>query len=454
MPTSKNEFRIAKRLYKSVSNLPIISPHGHVDAKLLLENQPFSNPAELFIYFDHYVTRMINSIGHGLDNVNIKTSQSPRDAWKLLCTNWKIFHGTASGYWLSRTFSELFGIHEVPSPENSDKLFDSISSKLELPEMLPRALFSRFKIEVLATTDDPCDDLASHKALRDDESFAARVIPTFRPDSYLDPRMPGWPEKVQEIISLSGLVEVSYKNLVKALEIRREFFKSQGAVSADHGVYEPYTCKLDSVRAEEIFSKALQGNATFNEARDFTGNMLLEMARMSCNDGLVMTLHAGVLRNHSSETLQKYGPDTGHDIPVAAEFTNNLRPLLEEYGLHPNLHLILFCLDEPVWSREIATLAGFYPSVFVGAPWWFLDAPDSAMRFRESVTEISGFYKGSGFIDDTRAFLSIPARHDMARRVDCSYLAKLVATGRLDFSSAKQIAHDLVLEIPRKAFKL
>lgn len=444
---------VAEQLYKSVANLPIVSPHGHVDPRLLLDNQPFANPAELFIYHDHYVTRMLHAAGFTLDQLGQSKAPNPREVWRILCNNWHLFAGTSSGYWLTHEFETLFGITETPTSGNADALYDRIATALLEPEFLPRSLFAQFDIEVLATTDDPCDDLSTHAALAADETFTGRVIPTFRPDLYLDPRNPVWLERVTKLLQLTGQ-SANYRGFIAALEHRREYFIQHGAVSTDHGVYEPYTTVLDTQTAEQYFEAALAGKLSEPQSRDFAGHMLAEMARMSCEDGLVMTIHAGVYRNHSSVTHQYFGADTGHDIPVRAEFTNNLRPLLERYGLHPNLTVILFSLDETTWGREIAPLAGFYPSVRIGAPWWFLDAPDSAMRFREATTEIAGFYRGSGFIDDTRAFLSIPARHDMARRVDSSFLARLVVEGRITLEQAQQIAFDLVVTIPKAAFKL
>ncbi len=450
------EVALAAELFDLVAKLPIISPHGHVDPRLLVENKPFPNPAELFIYFDHYVTRLLHAAGYSLSALG-KGENDPetaRGAWRTLCANWHLLAGTASGYWLTTTFEQLFGITETPSASNADDLYDQIASQLLEPEFLPRALFKKFNIEVLATTDDPTDDLNLHRKLNEDSTFTGRVIPTFRPDAYIDPRANNWADNVKKLIVSASIDTVTYKNFITALESRRAYFKQHGAVSTDHGVYEPYTTELTMQEAERIFEIALAGQASEIELRNFAGHMLTEMARMSTEDGLVMTVHAGVFRNHHEGTFNKFGADTGHDIPVAAEFTNNLRVLLNKYGTHPNLTVILFALDENVWNRELAPLAGFYPAVRVGAPWWFFDAPDSAMRFREKVTEIAGFYRGSGFIDDTRAFLSIPVRHEMARRVDSLYLARLVTSGRLTLEQARSIAVDLVDRVPRQAFKL
>ncbi len=444
---------VAAQLYKSVAKLPIISPHGHVDPRLLLENKPFADPAELFVYFDHYVTRLLHANGVPLNEVRV--GADPRQAWRHLASNWIKFAGTASGYWLTHVFESLFEIDYPLSAENADATYDLISAKLTTAEFLPRALFARFGIELLATTDDPIDSLDAHRALAQVPGFEGKVIPTFRPDLYLDPRVPNWSVNVEKLIAAAGISgQLSYSKYIEALENRRAFFKQHGAVSTDHGVFEPYTQVLDASYAAKLFDSLFAGSASEAEAREFAGHMLGEMARMSTEDGLVMTIHAGVYRNHSSATHKRFGPDSGHDIPVRAEFTKNLRPLLEAYGAHPNLTVILFSLDETTWGRELAPLAGFYPSVLVGAPWWFLDAPDAAKRFRAAVTDTIGFYRGSGFIDDTRAFLSIPARHDMARRIDCNFLAELVFEGRISLDQAMQIASDLVVAVPRKAFKL
>lgn len=447
---------IAKELYELTAALPIISPHGHVDPLLLVENKPFANPSELFIYFDHYLLRLLHAQGFNLEELGrgIQNPEIAIKSWRILCGNWHIFAGTNSGYWLTSIFESLFGITDTPSALNADELYTKIDQKLKSKEFLPRELFKTFKIEFLATTDDPIDDLSNHKLINSDASIAAKVAPTFRPDKYLDPRAANWAENIKKLLKSAEINDLSYKGYIKALEKRREYFVKNGAVSADHGVVEPYTVNLTDETAANHFEKALNNQLNAEQARDFAGHMLIEMARMSSVDGLVMTLHAGVFRNHHDDTFRKFGADTGHDFPIKTEFVNNLHPLLNQYGNHPNFKLILFSLDETTWGREIAALASFYPSVLIGVPWWFLDSPDAILRFRSVTTEVAGFYRGSGFIDDTRAFLSIPARHDMARRIDASYLARLVCEGRLTIDEAKKIAVDLVVDIPKRAFKL
>lgn len=444
---------IARDLHERVATRPIISPHGHVPVDLLLADEPFEDATELFISKDHYVTRMLHAAGVDLDNVLMTTDDaSKRRAWRTLAENWHRFAGTASGYWIEEALTQILGIPTALSAGSADAVFDAIAEKLTRPEFRPRALFRQFGIEFLATTDDPLDDLAGHAAL-EAADLGGRVAPTFRPDTYLDPDAPGFAESVQSLLNITG-ERTSFDGFTSALEGRREHFIRHGAVSADHGVVEPETVDLDAAEAESLFQAVIAGRSDAAGHRLFRAHMLLQMARMSVEDGLVMTVHAGVFRNHSSATLARHGADTGHDIPVPTTFTSGLRPLLERFGLARDFHLVLFTVDETTFSRELAPLAGFYPSVYVGAPWWFLDAPDAMARFRSATTETAGFYRTSGFIDDTRAFLSIPARHDTARRADAGYLARLVAQGRITLPTAERIADDLVGAIPREVFKL
>ncbi|KAA9089111.1 glucuronate isomerase [Microbacterium radiodurans] len=455
LPADDATRAIARDLYDSVADAPIISPHGHVSPDLLREDRPFADPAELFIVHDHYVTRILRSAGVDLADLGAGGGPyDPREVWRAFASRWELFAGTASGYWLRDEFVELFGLREEPSADRADAHFDAISGQLRLAEYRPRALFERFAIDVLATTDDPLDDLSAHRELAADATLRGRVLPTFRPDAYLDPQAPSFVSRTEALAAWSGSPVADYDAYLDGLRARREYFIAHGAVSADHGVRQPFTVELEHDEAARLYRRAVSGRLSEDEAEVFAGHMLLMSAEMSVRDGLVMTVHPGVLRNHSTETFAAYGPDTGHDIPVATEYTRALRPLLQRFGTAADFHLILFTVDETVYSREIAPLAGFYPSVFIGAPWWFLDAPDAIQRFRSATTETAGFYNGSGFIDDTRAFLSIPARHDAARRSDAGFLARYVREGRLSIRQAERIALDLVDAIPRRAFKL
>ncbi|MFC7328678.1 glucuronate isomerase [Marinactinospora rubrisoli] len=454
LPADPETRAIARDLYQRVAGRPIISPHGHVDAALLHFDEPFADPAELFVSRDHYVTRLLHAAGEELGSLGVGDA-APGDAraiWRSLAEHWHLFAGTATGYWLEEELSEVLGVEGEFGPKTADRVYDEVRDRLADPGFRPRALFERFGIEFLATTDDPLDDLAHHRAIRA-SGLPGRVVPTFRPDAYLDPARPDFGSRVERLLATTAS-PATFAGYLAALEARRAYFAAHGAVSADHGVVEPVTADLEPGEAERLFQAALAGTADPRQRRAFRAHMLLQMARMSVEDGLVMTVHAGVHRNHSRPTLRRFGPDTGHDIPVPTSFTEGLRPLLDRFGLHRDLHLVLFTVDESAFSRELAPLAGFYPAVYVGAPWWFLDAPDSIARFRSAVTETAGFYRTSGFIDDTRAFLSIPARHDTARRADAGFLARLVREGRLSLPRAELISDDLVGAIPRRVFKL
>ena len=454
LPAEAGVRPIARRLYDAVRDLPIVSPHGHVDPRMLRDDPAFADPTSLLIQPDHYVTRLLHAGGVPLDELGVGEGPLPEDraraAWRLLCANWRLLRGTPVRYWFDSELVEIFGVTERPSAENADRLYDQIAEQLGRPSHRPRALLRRFGIDFLATTDDPADDLAAHEALRADPAVGTVVAPTFRPDRYLEPGRPDWPQTVKGLGGDTG----DYAGYLAALAERRRYFVEHGAVSADHGHADAGTEPLDHRSAERIYRAALAGEATPAEATAFRRHMTFEMARMSCEDGLVMTLHPGVSRNHHRPTFERYGADTGHDIPAAVELTRSLRPLLSRFGTHPGFHLVLFTTDSDVYSREIAPLAGFYPSVYAGAPWWFLDSPAEIRNFQESVTEIAGFSRLSGFIDDTRAFCSIPARHDMSRRLDAGFLAGLVAAHRLDEDEAADTITDLVTTQPRTVFKI
>ncbi|MFT4210837.1 MAG: glucuronate isomerase [Microbacterium sp.] len=450
LPVDAATRAVARELYEMVADAPIISPHGHVSAMQLAADVPFEDPASLLITQDHYLTRLLHADGVPLERLGVGGGADPRQVWRIVAEHWHVFAGTATGLWLADALAGVFGIDDELTPASADALYDRIAARLATEEFRPRALFRRFGIDVLATTDDPLDDLEPHRRLQAD---GFRVLPTFRPDRYVDPGQPGFTEALPRLLAITS-APATFEGYLAALQARREHFVAAGAVSADHGVVDTATVDLELAEASTLFDRILRGSADRGELARFRAHMLLQLARMSVEDGLVMTLHPGVYRNHSSATLHRHGPDTGHDIPVQTTFVEGLRPLLERFGLEPGFHLILFTVDETAFSREIAPLAGFYPSVYIGSPWWFLDAPDAILRYRAAVTETAGFYRGSGFVDDTRAFLSIPARHDTARRVDSAFLARLVVEGRLGHESAQRICADLVDAIPRRAFKL
>lgn len=457
-PTDPETRAIARQLHAAVQDQPIVSPHGHVDPLLLAENEAFSDPAALLITPDHYVTRLLHADGVPLGDLGVGRGRlderGAREVWRHLCTRWHLYRGTPVRYWLEAELAGIFGVTEAPTADNADRLYDQVAERLAEPAFRPRALYEKFGIEVLATTDDPCDDLAAHAALTNDPTWTGRVVPTFRPDRYLEAGSPTWHDDIVRLGESADIDTGHYSGYVRALEVRRQYFIDHGATSADHSHADAGTEPLDAPRAEAIFRKSLRDEESAAEAAAFRRHMISEMARMSCDDGLVMMMHPGVRRGHHSPTVETFGPNTGSDVPLHVEFTDALRPLLERFGTHPGFQLVLFTLDESTWSRDLAPLAGFYPSVYVGVPWWFLDAPEALRRFRSAVTETAGFTRTSGFVDDTRAFCSIPARHEMARRIDAGYLAQLVAEHRLNFDEALDTAADLAGPLARRVFKL
>lgn len=458
LPVDPGVRRIAADLYGGVDQLPIISPHGHVPAQWLADNLAFANPTSLLVTPDHYVNRLLHAHGVSLSDLGVGrpsiSEADSRAAFKIVCSHWDVYRGTPVRYWFDAQLADIFGVTVRPSAATADAIYDQIADCLSRPGFRPRALYAGFGIEVLATTDDPCDDLAFHRQLRDDPTWSGRVIPTFRPDRYLEPNGPTWIDDVDRLADVSGIETGEYPGFVAALENRRRYFKDHGAVSADHSHTDARTDPLDASEAAQLYLLARKGEATEAEATALRRHLISEMARMACDDGLVMTMHPGVRRNHHTATWERFGADVGSDIPVRVEFTDALRPLLNRYGTHPNFQLIIFTLDETTFSTEIGPLAGFYPSVYAGAPWWFIDAPGAIRRYRAAITESAGFAKTSGFIDDTRAFCSIPARHDMSRRLDAGCVAQLVAEHRLAEDEAHEVMHQLVVTNPRRAFKL
>lgn len=455
LPPDPGVRAIARSIYSSVAGAPIYSPHGHVDASLINENQPFGNPAELLITPDHYVTRLIHAHGVGLDQLGVNNPDAdPREIWRLFCSHWDVFAGTVVRYWFESELSEVFGISAVPSADTADLIYDQLSEQLAKPEFGPRELFDRFNIAVLATTDDPASDLAAHKALAADPDFNGAVVPTFRADRYMSPNVQGWKGFLAELGQAADIDTGHYAGLIEALKSRRAYFKDCGATASDSGMADAYAEPLSDAECERIHQAGLAGTVTAEDATAYRRNMLYQLAAMAAEDGLVMQLHADVVRNYDGASFQRFGPDTGHDLPGPSTFTRGLRRLLNDFGRSETFRLVLFTTDETAFSREIAPLAGFYPSVYVGAPWWFIDTPGAIARFRAAAIDSAGFGKTSGFIDDTRAYCSIPARHDMSRRVDAGFLAQLVATHQLGEDEAHEIAAGLVGRIPVNTFRL
>jgi len=457
-PADKDTGTIARRLFEKVETLPIISPHGHTDPAWFAYDTPFEDATALFLWPDHYVLRMLYSQGIGFERMGLApqggtAEPDRRKAWKLFAENYYLFRGTPSRTWLDHAFATVFGIDVRLDASTADHYYDVIAEALKQPEFRPRALFKRFRIEVLATTEGASDPLKHHQKLQ--KEWDGRVITTFRPDGVVNPEIDGFVRNMAELAEVTHENVAVWNGYLKALRTRREYFRRVGrATATDHGHPTAITCDLAPAECQTLLDKALKGTLPPAEAELFRGQMLTEMALMSCEDGMTMQIHPGAFRNHNPQLYKDYGPDRGADIPMRVGYVDQLKPLLDKLGNRTDLSIILFTLDESNYARELAPLAGHYPCLRLGPPWWFHDSPEGMMRFRRSVTETAGFYNTAGFNDDTRAFLSIPARHDVARRMDCVYLAELVASRRLDEAEAAEIAVALAYALPKKAYKL
>jgi glucuronate isomerase len=458
-PADPSTRAVARRLYDHVSALPIVSPHGHTDPRWYAEDRPFADPARLFVVPDHYIFRMLYSQGVRLEDLGVARRDSGpveidgRKIWRLFAEHYHLFRGTPTRAWLDHAFATLFGLDRRLSAETADECYDAIAEALARPEYRPRALFQRFNIEVIATTESPLDELKWHRMIRD-SGWNGRVVTAYRPDSVVDPDFDGFRDNVARFGAITGEDTATWSGYLAAHRARRGFFKSLGATSTDHGHPTARTADLPAPAAEALFQRVTRGHPSAEDAELFRAQMLTEMARMSLEDGLVLQIHPGSMRNHNPGLFQAFGRDMGADIPTPTDYVRALKPLLDRFGNERALTVILFTLDETAYSRELAPLAGHYPCLRLGPAWWFYDSPEGMRRFRELTTETAGFYNTVGFNDDTRAFPSIPARHDVARRVDCGYLAELVVTHRLDEEEAHEVAHDLAYGLAKRAYKL
>ncbi len=450
---------LARALYDTVADLPIISPHGHTDPRWYATDEAFPDPAQLFVTPDHYVFRMLCSQGIALTDLGVPradggpTETDGRKIWHLFAQNYHLFRGTPSRLWLDHAFETVFGFDTPLSAATADAYYDRIDAALATPAFRPRALYERFNIEVISTTDGALDDLRWHQMIRE-SGWNGRVVPAYRPDAVVDPEFAGFAQNVAQLGALTGEDTTTWKGYLNAHRIRRAFFIGYGCTSSDHGHATARTMDLPQDQAALLFARALRGECSAEEADAFRGQMLTEMARMSIDDGLVLQIHPGSHRNHSAPMLQMFGRDKGFDIPGRTDYVAALQPLLNAVGMDPRLSVIVFTLDESSYARELAPLAGVYPALKMGPAWWFHDSPEGMRRFREMTTETAGFYNTVGFNDDTRAYLSIPARHDVARRVDCAFLATLVRTGRLSETDAYEVAQDLAYRLAKQAYRL
>ncbi|MDF1761584.1 MAG: glucuronate isomerase [Coxiellaceae bacterium] len=453
-PTEPAVRAITNELYQAIKHLPIISPHGHCDPNWFAHNKNFSDPVALFIQPDHYLLRMLYSQGVSLQQMGIQSEATDKRAiWSLFCQNYHLFRGTPSRLWLDHSLYEICGVQHTINANNSDKIYDHLMQALATDAFKPRALFKRFNIELLATTESPLDDLAAHKAIANTE-LGEQVITTYRPDCVIDPEYEDFADNLQRFATLTGETLDTFTSYLQAHRIRRQYFKQHGATATDHGHPTANTANLDTHEAEGLYQFVKANQQDANKAELFRAQMLTEMAKMSIDDGLVMQLHAGCYRNHNRDLFQQFGRDKGGDLPIPADYVNGLKPILDCIGNDPRLTLILFTLDETTYSRELAPLAGHYPSLRIGPAWWFYDSVEGMRRYKKSIIETAGFYNLAGFNDDTRAFLSIPARHDMARRIDCGILAELVAEHQITIDEAHELAITLTTDLVNKAYRL
>jgi glucuronate isomerase len=457
-PADSETRHLARRLYGAVKDLPILSPHGHTEPVWYAEDAPFPDPAQLFVVPDHYIFRMLYSQGVKLEALGVPrldrgpTETDGRTIWRLFARHFPLFRGTPTRLWFEHSLEFIFGIKERLTEANADALYDRVAERLTRSDMRPRALYESFRIEAISTTDGALDDLRHHRAIRE-SGWQGRVLPTYRPDFTVDPDLEGFRNNVAKLCTLAG-EPTGWGGYLAAHRARRAVFKSLGATATDHGHPTARTASLDAGNAAALFDRVMAGPASREDAELFRAQMLTEMAAMSVDDGLVMQLHPGSVRNHNPFVFARFGADKGADIPQPTDYVHALKPLLDRFGNDPRLTLILFTLDEAQYGRELAPLAGHYPALRLGPPWWFFDSPDGMRRFREIAAETAGFANTVGFNDDTRAYLSIPARHDMARRIDCGFLARLVVEHRLDEDEAHEVARDLAYGLAKRAYKL
>ncbi|MFZ0666377.1 MAG: glucuronate isomerase [Acidimicrobiales bacterium] len=461
LPTEPSARAVARELYEQTRLLPIVSMHGHIPAELFAKNEHFSDPTSLLVTPDHYVTRLLHSQGVSLEELGLQPLKpkpgpsgrtEPRSIWRVFCRYWPALQGTASSIWLSHELGELFGIDEVPSEDNADRLYDLIADHLRSPEFLPRSLYARFRLEIIASTDASLDDLASHASLRSDPTFDGSVIPTFRPDDIVDPSRPDWLGNVEKLEHTTQMPTASFEGYLQAIIERRRVFIAAGALATDHGHPSASTLDLGRSRASEVYERLRSGVSEPLDAENFRAHMVSEMAGMSCSDGLVLQLHPGVVRDHDSDAAARFGRDIGGDFPAQVQFTEALGPLLGRFGSNGSLKLVVYTVDEAAYGRELAPMASYYSALKLGAPWWFLDSPDAMRRCWRSAVESAGFWNFAGFVDDSRSLCSIPARHDMARRIVSGELARLVCEHRLSIDSASEVARAYAYDMPKQVF--
>jgi glucuronate isomerase len=451
--TSRSE--VAAEIYAAIGARPIVSPHTHVPVELFADSEVrFGTPADFFIIPDHYVLRMLYSCGIPMEQLGIApigetSGVDHRSIWRLFAEHFFIFDATPTGLWIRSQLRTLFDVEEPLTSANADSIYDRILQKLA--DMSPRDMYDMCGIEVLSTTDNASGSLQAHLDLRD-SNWPGRVVPTFRPDDVTSLENPLWTEAIEGLAHETDVDILDYSSYIDALVLRRTQFIDAGATAADHGTAAPETSELSQSEAAALFDRALRGDLAGGDSAAFSAHMLCQMAEMSCSDGLVMQLHTGVFRDHNAWHRAKYGEALGGDIPVRTEFTNSLRNLLGRFGNSDRLTLIVFTLDEATYARELAPLAGHYPAMRLGPPWWFNDTPNGIHRYLNAVVETAGIQNLVGFNDDARGFGSIPVRHDVWRRSCARWLAAQVADGMVDVDAAHRIAIDLSDGLARSTY--
>jgi glucuronate isomerase len=459
LPADPGVRRIARTLYDHTRGLPLISPHGHCDAASFADDVPIGDPAIELVTKDHYLVRMLYSQGVPMERVGVTpfdaTTAEPdgRRIWQTLAEHYDLFRGTPSKLWLDHTLAEVFGVTERLTLDTADEIYEQLRSRLAEDAFRPRALFERFGIEFLATTDAAVDPLDAHARLRA-SGWKGRVVPTFRPDDVVDPDRPDFRDHLTQLGEMTGADTTTWPGYLSAIRARRASFIAAGATATDHGHPTAITADLATTDAAALFARLLDGSMDRRDAELFRGQMLVEMAAMSLDDGLVLQLHVGSWRGHNPSVTARFGRDKGADIPTTTDYVRSLKALLDRFGNERDLTIVVYTLDESTYSRELAPLAGHYPALRLGPPWWFHDSPEGMRRFRQLVTETAGFANTVGFNDDARSLLTIPARHDMARRIDAGFLAGLVAEHRLQEDEALDIAEDLAYGLARRAFRV
>jgi len=458
-PSDPAQRHVAAELFSAIEGLPIVSPHGHTDPAWFSRDEAFEDAVSLLLTPDHYLLRMLYSHGIALEALGLRPNDGGpyetdrRKIWRTFAAHYYVFRGTPSQVWLNHTFATVFGLDRRLSAETADHYYDAIAEKLAAPDFRPRALFKRFNIEVIATTEGALDPLSEHKAILE-SGWDGRVITTFRPDEVTDPDHEAFATSLPRLGEITGEDVTNWKGYLRALENRRAFFRAHGATATDHGPATAQTADLPLADCERLFARVRDGKMAPGDAELFRAQIMTEMARMSIEDGMVMQIHSGCWRNHNAALFRRFGRNIGGDMPNNGGFLAQLKPLLDKFGNRSDFTLLLFTLDETTYARELAPLAGHYPCLKLGPAWWFHDSPEGMMRFRRHMTESAGFYNTAGFNDDTRAFFSIPARHDLARRVDCAYLAELVTQGRMEQDEAVEVARDLAYHLPKKVYRL